>query len=322
MWQVILSIFQLSLTAYYLWRNLPPGLHTPRFNKGVIVDVWRFALGMSGTSFFSFFLNQADKVLLSKILTLEHFGYYSLAVTLNEQLQLVNPQITQPLFPRFSALVSIGDRTALRDLYHKASQLVPVIILPIAGTAAFFSRELIYLWTQDMQIASTVGPIATLLFAGTALMNLVDIPLNLTVAYGWVKLIFFRSLILSILIVPLMIVLSLRYAGIGAALAWALINFAQLLILPRFIHQRILKGELKHWYIYDIGIPVILSLAILILARLLMPQNLSFLQYVIIIGAIVLTNFGVLALSAKDVRVWGLEYLRNIISKNNEFPKV
>ena len=140
-WQIILSLIQLGLTTYYLWQNLPPGIHKPRFRTSIIVEIWRFALGMSGTSVFSFFLTQTDKVLLSKLLTLEHFGYYSIAVTLNEQLQMMNPQITQPLFPRFSVLVSTNDRESLRDLYHKASQLVSVVILPIAGTAAFFSRE-------------------------------------------------------------------------------------------------------------------------------------------------------------------------------------
>ena len=312
-WQVILSIFQLGLTTYFLWRNLPPGLHAPRFQKSIIVEIWRFAIGMSGTSVFSFFLNQADKVLLSKILTLEHFGYYSLAVTLNEQLQLVNPQITQPLFPRFSILVSTNDNEKLRDLYHKASQLVVVVILPIAGTAAFFSRELIYLWTQDMQIATIVAPIATLLFAGTAFLNLTDIPLNLTVAYGWVKLIFYRSVVVSIFFVPLMTLLSIKYASTGAALAWALINFTQLLVLPWFIHRKILDGELKRWYVHDVGIPVFLSLIILGIARWLMPLNLSFFQYAIFIGLIVVINFGVLALSSKRVRDWGVEVIGKYI---------
>jgi O-antigen/teichoic acid export membrane protein len=315
-WQVILSLLQLGMTTYLLWHSLPPGNQAPRFRRSIVADVWRFSLGMSGTSVFSFFLSQADKIILSKLLTLEQFGYYSLAVTLNEQLQLVNVQITQPLFPRFSALISQNDKEALRDLYHKACQLTSVVVLPLAGTAAFFSRELIYLWTQDMKIATIVAPIATLLFVGTAFLNLIDIPLNLAIAYGWVKLIFYRSFVISILFAPLLIILSLRYAGAGAALAWALINFAQLLVLPQFVHKRILNGESKRWSVYDVGIPMVLSLAILSFARWLMPFNLSFLYYVIIIGVIVSTNFGVLALSAKEVRVWGMEILGNYIHKS------
>jgi len=317
LWQVILSSIQLGITTYSLWYHLPPANQVPRFQKSIVIEIWRFALGMSGTSLFSFFLTQADKVILSKILTLEQFGYYSLAVTLNEQLQMVSPQITQPLFPRFSALVSTNDKNTLRDLYHKASQLVSVVILPIAGTAAFFSRELIYLWTQDKQIADIVAPIATLLFAGTALINLIDIPYSLTIAFGWVKFTFLRSLILSILIVPLMIVMSLRYAGVGAALTWALINLGQLIVLPFVIHQRILEGDLSRWYTHDIGIPLFFTIIMLSIARWFIPSGLSFLQYFTVIGLIAIFVFGVVVLSAKEARTWGIEFIENYIQKKN-----
>lgn len=317
-WQVILSLIQLGMTTFLLWRNLPPGNETPRFRKSIILEVWKFALGMSGTSLFSFFLSQADKIILSKLLTLEQFGYYSIAVTLNEQLQLVNAQITQPLFPRFSTLIAQNNKEALRDLYHKACQLVSVVIFPIAGTAAFFSRELIYLWTQDIEIAAIVAPIATLLFIGTALLNMIDIPFSLTIAYGWIKFTFFRSLVLSILVVPLMITLSLKYGGLGAALTWVLLNLAQLIVLPFVIHHKLLKGELKRWYIFDIGIPAVTSLGILSLAHWLMPLDLPFFQYFIFIGLIAITIFLVTSLSAREARIWGMEIIGNYFQKRTE----
>lgn len=314
-WQVILSLFQLGVTTYLLWHNLPQSNNMPRFRASIVGEIWKFAVGMSGTSFFSFFLSQTDKIVLSKLLTLEQFGYYSLAVTLNEQLQLVNAQITQPLFPRFSALISQKDNESLRNLYHKACQLVSVVILPVAGTAAFFSRELIYLWTQDMKIASIVAPIATLLFAGTALLNMIEIPFSLAIAYGWVKFTFLRSLILSSLIVPLMILLSSKYGGVGAALTWVLLNLGQVIVLPFIIHHRFLKSDLKRWYIFDVGIPAVFSLAMLSLARRLMPLELPFLQYAITIGLVVITIFLVAVLSAREARVWGLELIGNYFQK-------
>jgi O-antigen/teichoic acid export membrane protein len=262
---------------------------------------------MSGTSFFTFFLGQADKIILSKLLSLENFGYYSLAVTLNDQLQLVNAQIVQPLFPRFSALVSQEDRNSLKNLYHKACQLVSVVILPIAGTAAFFSHELVYIWTQNMQVASIVAPIASLLFVGTIFFNFIEIPVSLAIAHGWVKLAFYRVLVLSLLSIPLVIVLSLRLNGIGAALAWALTNLVQLLIFPFVFHRRILIHELHHWYTFDVGIPVIISLVILGLARWLMPPNLSSILYGSAIGLAALTLFGLLILSSNEVRAWAIE---------------
>jgi len=312
-WQVILSLFQLVLTTYYFWHNLPSSDHTPRIRPSIISEIWRFSLGMSGSSFFAFFVGQADKIILSKVLTLDHFGYYSIAVTLNEQLQMVNSQITQPLFPRFSALISLNHIESLKDLYHKACQLVSVIILPLAGTAAFFSHEIIYLWTQDLQIASIVSPIATLLFIGTALQNLFDIPFSLTIAHGWVRLIFYRSITIFLLFVPLMLILSLTYGGIGAAVTWVLLNLGQLLVLPLIIHQRILRSELKRWYIFDVGVPVIISLTVLGAARWFMPENLSIIGSVAAIFAAVLITFGILVLATKNIRSWIIQiFIENV----------
>lgn len=316
-WQVIVSVIQLSITAILMWHNLPPSLHPPRFQKSIIKEIWRFALGMSGTSIFAFLLTQGDKILLSKILTLEHFGYYSIAATLNEQLQLVNAQIVQPLFPQFSSLIAVDNWAALREHYHKACQLVSVIILPIAGVAAFFSQELIYLWTNDQQLASIVAPIATLLFAGTALLNIIDIPVVMAIAYGWVRFTFYRGLVLSILFVPLLVVLSLEYAGTGAALAWLLLNLGQLLVLPPVIHRKILPGELKQWYVNDVGVPLISSFLVLIIARWLMPVDSSTFQNFVFVGLVAVVVFVVAFLSAKESRKWGKELLKNLSFRLN-----
>ena len=307
LWQIVVSIVQLGITIYYLWHNLPSGDGTPHFQKDIIMEIWRFALGMGGTSLFTFFLTLADKIILSKVLSLEHFGYYSLASHLNEQLKMVNTQIIQPLFPYLSSLVSTNNKEKLRTIYHKSSQLVAIVILPIAGTAVFFSRELIYLWQQDMELASIVAPIATLLFAGTVFYSLLEVQIISTIAYGWVKFTFYRSLILSIIFIPLLTALSLEYGGVGAALAWSLLNLAQLIFLPFIVHYKILKGELKYWHIFDVGIPLFLSITILSLARWLMPSQPTLFQLTLIIGMTVIAVIVVVGLSAKDIRAWGIE---------------
>ena len=313
LWQVALSVIQLGMTANLFWRNLPTSDHAPRFQKSIIAEIWRFALGMSGTSFNSFFLYQADKIFLSIILPLDQFGYYSIAVILKEQLQYVNAIIIEPLFPRFSVLISLGDQESLRDLYHKSCQLLSVIILPIAGTAVFFSRELIYLWTQDLHLATIVAPTASLLLAGTALLNMMGMPRAFTIAHGWVKLTFYQSLILSVLFIPLMVVLSIEYAGVGAALAWAILNFGQLIVLPVFIHRKILIGELKQWYLFDVGIPLIASLGILAISRWVMPLELSKLQNAFYIGITASITFVVVVFLTREARAWGKEWLDNYL---------
>ena len=50
-----------------------------RFSLATLLPVWRFAGGMTGITLLALLLTQVDKLLLSRLLTLQDFGYYSLA---------------------------------------------------------------------------------------------------------------------------------------------------------------------------------------------------------------------------------------------------
>ncbi|RJP50330.1 MAG: hypothetical protein C4586_06110 [Anaerolineaceae bacterium] len=314
LWQLLTSILQLVLGIVLLWRNLPASDHAPRFCKVLLEDIWRFAVGMSATSFFSFFINQADKIILSKFLTLEYFGYYSLATTLNNQLQLISAQIIQPLFPRFSALVSIDAAEELKQLFHRAAQFISVIFLPVAGALALFSPELIRIWIQDQSVSTLVAPIVFILFLGTAVRSLVEVSFSLTVATGWVKLSFYNSLISFVLLMPILAFLSWHFGGTGAAFSWMILNVGYFLILPPIIHRRILKGELKRWYLQDIGYPLIVSTVILITARWIIPGNLPSIAYGLLLPVVVLITIGIAILAAGKIRSSVMIYYKRLTS--------
>ena len=259
---------------------------------------------MSATSFVTFFLTSADRIILSKVLPLEFFGYYTLGTTLSTGLQSIGSQIMRVLFPDFSALVAKGDEGELRKLYHKSAQLVSVIVLPATIIAILFSVELIQLWTQDVNTTLNTAPIAALLFIGSAINTMLSVPNYLILAYGWTSLGFFTNLISLILIVPLMVVLSLRWGGLGAALTWVILNSGYLLITPRIIHRRILRGELRRWYLTDIGLPLVAILAVAGIGRLLIQATLPVVPSIIAISFVACCTFGVAVLTASEVRNW------------------
>jgi O-antigen/teichoic acid export membrane protein len=174
-----------------------------------------------------------DRVILSKLLTLEFLGYYNLATTFSTGFQSIGSQIMRALFPTFSGLVAKNDEKALRERYHQSTQLISVVIFPAVTIAALFSFPLLHLWTQSSDTALNTAPILAILLIGTAINILMNVPYYLTIAYGWTSLGFFMNLISLFLIVPLMIVLSLRWGGIGAALTWVILNTGYLLIAPQ-----------------------------------------------------------------------------------------
>jgi len=319
LWQVVLSAFQVGVTAFLLWRYLPLSNHAPRFQIDLLLGTWRFAAGMTATSFIAFFLEQADKVILSKFLSLEFFGYYSLATTLNSQFQLIGAQIIRPLFPRFASLIAGNVKDELRNLYHTSCQFVTVVISPIAAVVALFSTRLLQIWTQDSTTASLTASIVAILFIGTALYNLLDVQYSLIIAYGWTKLSIFQQLISAVVLIPLMVTLSIKFGGVGAAATKVLLYLAYFLFIPPIVYRKfpVLEGQLMRFYITDTGLPLLTALAVAGVGYFLIPATLPTVPFLVAMVLITLTAMGAAVLSAGKIRSWAFHYLLALSKRMN-----
>ncbi|MEK7309802.1 MAG: oligosaccharide flippase family protein, partial [Planctomycetota bacterium] len=149
LWQLIISVINIFLLVLFLWRKLPHSDNKAVFQKQLLSGIWRFAAGMSGIAILSTIVIQLDKVILSKMLTLEMFGYYTLAGTVAMSLYRFIIPVFSAIYPSFTQLVSINDQDRLKQLYHKSCQFMSVLILPVAIIVALFSYEIILLWTQN-----------------------------------------------------------------------------------------------------------------------------------------------------------------------------
>ena len=77
--QIAVTIVHVGVMRTVLWRQLPHSSDPPRFQPARFLGAYRFAVGMTGITICSLVVTQADKIVLSRMLTLEAFGYYSLA---------------------------------------------------------------------------------------------------------------------------------------------------------------------------------------------------------------------------------------------------
>lgn len=89
-----------------------------------------FAAGAGGITLFGVILTQMDKVVLSKVLPLDAFGYYVLAATVAGGLQLFIRPVYTAVFPRLSALVASEGEVAIAHAYHWGSQLMATLVAP------------------------------------------------------------------------------------------------------------------------------------------------------------------------------------------------
>ena len=254
----------------------------------------------------AFFLWQIvmDKIILSKMLSLEMFGYYTLASVVAMSLGRLFTPVFYSIYPRFTQLVSMGDQEGLKQLYHKSCQFVSVLILPIAIIIALFSHEILLIWTQNQATADKAYLLVSILICGTALNGLMHFPYALQLAFGWTRLSFFKTLIAVILLVPLIIYMTTHYGATGAAIAWLVLNLGMFFFEIPIMHRRLLRKEKWRWYWQDVCVPLVACIFIAGLGRIFTRDPMSqymMLQYLIILSIFTL---GIAAITTPVTRSW------------------
>lgn len=312
LWQIVISTINIALLAIVLWRVLPPNEKTAIFQKQLLKGIWRFAAGMSGITILGVILTQLDKVILSKMLSLEEFGYYTLASVVAMSLNRLTGSIFLGIYPRLTQLVSIKDEERIIRLYHQSCQFMSVLILPVAVVIALFSYEILLLWTRNPATAEKSHLLVSILMCGTVLNGLMNLPYALQLAFGWTRLSLYKTLIAVILLVPLIIYMTTHYGAIGAASVWLILNIGMFIFEIPVMHHRILRKEKWRWYWQDVCLPLVVCFLIAGLGRLLMNGPMS--QSMMLLNLIIISvlTLGITAIAVPTSRTWLFEQLRKI----------
>jgi O-antigen/teichoic acid export membrane protein len=303
LWQVLASALHTATVAAWLWKSFPESTG-PVFRKDLLANNWRFAGGMTGITLLATVLTQTDKIVLSKMLSLEMFAYYSLAVVIAGALNYISGSIFSALFPRFTQVIGSGNAQEVTALYHKGSQLMAALVSPLCIFMALFSEELLLLWFGDERIVAGAHLLVSLLVTGTALNAFMTLPLALQLAHGWTALSFYKNVVSIAVFVPLLFWLIERYGAAGAALAWIGLNGGYLLFEIPLMHRRLLKGSMVRWYLVDIALPVALCLGIGVSVRLGMPSGLPSYAVLLWIMSGLVLSFLCLVLAMPHTREW------------------
>ena len=131
----------------------------------MLSGVWRFAGGMIAITFLALLLTQVDK-LLSKLLTLNEYGYYTMAAAVAGSLYMMISPISQACYPRLCELQAQDNQSALAQTYHQGAQMVSVLAGSAAIVLILFAETFLRLWTQDQELAESVAPLLSLLVPG------------------------------------------------------------------------------------------------------------------------------------------------------------
>ena len=247
----LLELISILLYSYRLLPNIESDPYLP-WNLTPLKPTLRFSLTIAFTSSVWVLLTQTDKLVLSKILPLAEYGYFTVAVLVASSVMIVSGPISGALMPRMSKLEAEHDQVSLIRVYRQATQLVSVIAGATSITLAFCAEPLLRAWTGDQSLAQQAAPILILYALGNGILVVSAFPYYLQYAKGDLRLHFIGNAAFLFLLVPGIIWAANQYGGVGAGYVWLAMNAISFVAWLPLVHRRFkLKINLR-WYGEDI----------------------------------------------------------------------
>lgn len=264
--------------------------------------------------------SQSDKILLSKFLSLEDFGYFSMAVLLVNGVMVITAPITKIIFPKLTKLTGLGLNNDFNKLYLDTSRTVGFVAFIFSVFIFFYSYEIVYAWTADKEIANKIHTLVGLYALGNSFLALSSLTYYFQMAKGDVKLhvvgVFIYLLCINI---SLVFFVSL-YGFDGAGYAWLLTNVIYFFLWCPFVIGKFNRDIVVDIFIIDF-IKVVFPICLVFLVSLFIWQAFNIDSYIhnfIFLVIVFFTGTLIVVLAKTSTRHFFLTASRNIINKFKE----
>jgi len=211
-----------------------------------VKKVWRFSASMNALAILAVLIIQLDRLLISKMLTLDALGFYSLAYTAAASISATIAAISSAMLPWFAAAHGQGTVDSLRRRYDSANRFMLFTVGLAASAFAFFGEPILSLWVSPNAAAGATQPLA-ILAAGFWWSAVVSNAYSVAVATGRPNLVLKVTLVTA---APYAFGLYwlISILGInGAAIAWMLLNISYVVFLLPIVHRSVLDIPVGPW---------------------------------------------------------------------------
>lgn len=254
--------------------------------------LWPFVRGAVIVALAGGVLSQLDRLVVSRLLTLDDYGRYSLAAMLATGVALLVRAVNMASFPDLSRAFATGRRAEHTAALHRWTRAAGIVAVPAAVTMAIFPRESLATWLGPGQVDDGMAQILVALAIGWGFNGLAAPAFSAALAAGWTRFAAIQNAI-ALCVMPLAMVLFVpRLGPLGAALAWTTINLVYVLAtIPMLLFPRLIPGGAVTWLARGV-LPALLAATVVAAAlRMVIPHATDRLESagVIIVVAIATT---------------------------------
>lgn len=251
LWFAISALLELAVYVV-VSHSLMPGLTLrPYFSCAAIKTTWKFSSTMSLIALMAMLLTQLDRLAVSKLLSLEALGLYSLAYSTASGISLLQSAINSAALPALSKAHSHEQPDAFLARYEKASQLMGYSMAFFCCALVFFGYDILGAWVGS-QVADGAYVSLAVLSGGFFLNAMVSNAYIAAVAQGQPHL----PLKVNLVILPFYMLalywLTLGIGIAGAAACWLALNLYYVLSLIPLVQIRLLRQKVGPWLMRNV----------------------------------------------------------------------
>jgi len=228
-----------------------------------VKPVLKFSLTIAFTASVWVFVTQTDKLVLSGILSLENYGYFTLAVLVANGIMMTSGPISSAIMPHMARLNAEGKHDEMINIYRQATQLVAIVAGSVAITLVATARPLLIAWTGDTHLANQAAPILKLYAAGNLFLCIAAFAYYLQYAKGNLRYHLIGNIGLVVILIPSIIFAATLFGGVGGGYVWLIMNALFLFIWVAYVHHKLVPNLHLKWLINDVlkilFIPIILG---------------------------------------------------------------
>jgi len=272
-YQCIVILLQTLSSIFLCWRFIEKPALARRFDWAILKSLSGYIASMGVASILVALIFQLDKIILSKTLKGEDYGYYVLSNNLATTLFIVSTPVAIALFPHFTNFLHNNKMAELQAEFHKYTKILSVTLLPIFIMLCFFTPELLWIWTKNQAIIDHTTLLVRIMLIGTVLDAYMVVPNTLLLSANKTRFILVIHMVAIVIMVPVVYFLSTHFGAVGGAISVAFILGGYFVFAAPFVFKYCLKGHYFQWVwndIFKIAIPLLLTATV---ARYLLPQQ-------------------------------------------------
>lgn len=266
-YQIIIGLLEVLIFILRFYRKLPSNNNTQSliaFDWQIVKGVLPFALSIAYTAGIWVLVTQTDKFILSSVLSLVEFGYFSLVALVAGGITSLSGPITNAILPRMTMLYSQGKEKEMFFIYRQSSQVITLISFSIAIVIGLFAEILLFAWTGDIEAAVWGAEVLIWFALGNGVLAISGFQYMLQNVYGQMRLHVIGSTISVAIQLPIIYMAASNFGAIGAGIAWFCLRLIWFLFWTPIVHNKFSPGFHFKWLFKDI-LPIIITLTVITL---------------------------------------------------------